>query len=94
MAVKYPSKSMLNMHCFCDNSDEARPLVWKHNNKRLGYIDKNGVKYRDKDGQKLKMARLVWIYFNGEIPEGKRVLHKNKNKLDNRIENLYIKGVT
>lgn len=92
MALKYEGRETLNKYCFYDIEEIPRPLVWKHNKERLGVIHKDGVKYKNKDGKYLKMERLVWIYFNGEVPEGKRVLHKNKNKLDNRIDNLYVKG--
>lgn len=33
-------------------------------------------------------ARLVWIWHNGPIPEGKLIDHINRNSLDDRIENL------
>jgi NTP pyrophosphatase (non-canonical NTP hydrolase) len=32
--------------------------------------------------------RVIWAYFNGEIPEGMEINHKNGFKDDNRIENL------
>ena len=32
--------------------------------------------------------RLVWIVFNGPIPEGMQVNHINEDKSDNRLENL------
>lgn len=32
--------------------------------------------------------RLVWIAFNGQIPEGLQVNHINEIKIDNRLENL------
>ena len=32
--------------------------------------------------------RLIWILCNGDIPDGLMIDHINRNKLDNRIENL------
>lgn len=34
--------------------------------------------------------RLVWEAFNGPIPPGMQVNHKNEDKLDNRLENLEV----
>lgn len=42
------------------------------------------------DGSVGLMKDFVWIYFNGDIPEGKEVKRKNGNIRDNRIENLYL----
>ena len=32
--------------------------------------------------------RLIWIYFNGDVPDGLQIDHINRIKYDNRIENL------
>lgn len=37
-----------------------------------------------------RVHRIVWIYFNQEIPEGLEVDHINTVRSDNRIENLRI----
>ena len=37
---------------------------------------------------KYRMHRLVWIYHNGAIPLGMEIDHINRDKHDNRIENL------
>lgn len=34
--------------------------------------------------------RLIWIYFFGDIPDEMEVDHINRNRLDNRIENLRV----
>lgn len=34
------------------------------------------------------LHRLIWVWHNGQIPEGLWVDHINQDKLDNRIENL------
>jgi len=36
----------------------------------------------------IREHRLIWLRANGEIPKGMIIHHINKNKLDNRIENL------
>ncbi len=45
-----------------------------------------------RDGKRVAAAahRLVWLYFNGTIPQGLTVNHKSKsgNKADNRPDNL------
>lgn len=38
----------------------------------------------------LRVHRLVWMTFNGEIPDHLEIDHINSNKLDNRLENLQL----
>lgn len=44
----------------------------------------------EKPGKKAtyKVHRLVYEAFNGKIPEGKQIDHINRNREDNRVENL------
>ena len=54
---------------------------------------KNGyrtVKLTNKDGKikQLYLHRLVYMAFNGEIPPGLEVSHKDCNRSNNRLENL------
>ena len=46
--------------------------------------------YRDVavEGKRYQVSRLIWQMHNGEIPEGMQIDHINRDKLDNRIENL------
>jgi len=39
-------------------------------------------------GTHILLHRAVWIYHNGEIPDGVEIDHINQNRRDNRIENL------
>lgn len=65
-----------------------------HNHKEVGservniygYIE---VKVAEPNRWKLK-HRIVWERTNGEIPKGYNVQFRNRDKLDCRIENLYL----
>lgn len=79
-------------------------LVWKdwnrshiHKNARFagdvaGYMCryKNGPSYYRLKvlGKNLLAHRIVWVLFNGEIPEGYVINHIDNNSLNNKIENL------
>lgn len=38
----------------------------------------------------VQAARVIWIHLNGPIPYGLQINHKDKNKKNNRIENLEV----
>lgn len=42
------------------------------------------------NGKTIRSHRAAWIYVNGHIPEGMDIDHINRNRKDNRIENLRI----
>lgn len=53
-----------------------------------GYIR---IGFKDYEINKIRLIqvnRLVWLAFNGPIPEGITINHKNGNKIDNRLDNL------
>lgn len=47
-------------------------------------------KFKCVDGKKrfVRRNRLIWYYFNGKIPEGLIVNHKDEDKKNNSIDNL------
>lgn len=49
---------------------------------RVGYTGNDGLWYRE------KCHRIVWEMHNGEIPEGMCIDHIDRNKLNNKIDNL------
>lgn len=55
-----------------------------------GYVTKFGYRrVRVRGSRRLVMEhRLVWESANGPIPSGMEIHHVNRNKLDNRLENL------
>lgn len=69
-------------------------LIWKikpSNRTNIGDIaGVIGRKYKQVQykGKLYKVHILVWILHNGEIPNKMQVDHIDKNKLNNRIENL------
>ncbi len=69
-------------------------LVWKSRSSRpdiegfvAGFADKRGYIYVKVDKKKLLAHRVVWLYHHGYWPENE-LDHINRNKSDNRIENL------
>lgn len=53
-----------------------------------GYVLSGGHRYLKFNNNHFAYHRLLWIYFNGEIPEGFEVDHIDCNKLNNCLENL------
>lgn len=39
-------------------------------------------------GKKRNATRIMWEAFNGKIPDGYRIIHKNKIRTDMRLDNL------
>jgi len=64
--------------------------------KELPYQFFNGDKFTLRDtgyygrslGDRKLMHRVVWEYHNGKIPKGYDVHHKDRDRTNNRIENL------
>jgi hypothetical protein len=41
-----------------------------------------------KNAKRFLEHKVIWMYYNGDIPDGFEIDHINQDKLDNRIENL------
>jgi hypothetical protein len=63
-------------------------LIRKSNNKVTGTLDESGYKRTKFKGISKTCHRLIWIWHNGEIPNGCVIDHIDHNRSNNRIENL------
>ena len=81
--IDYPNYSI---------TDDGR--VWSHiSNKWMKTIsDKRGYHRirlsKDGKAKTFLVHRLVWTSFNGTIPEGKEINHKDEDKTNNNLSNL------
>lgn len=56
--------------------------------KVAGSVDEKGYRIIGISGKPYKSHRIIWILYNGLIPEGMMIDHINNDPLDNRICNL------
>ncbi len=65
---------------------------WKWCSTSYGYAGRGVSKgSRSKGTLKIKgllMHRVIWEYFNGKIPDGFNIDHKDQNKLNNTLDNI------
>jgi hypothetical protein len=66
--------------------------IWnkRHAGKPLATIDGTGYIKTciGKERKQYLVHRLIWLYVFGEFPEGHHIDHKNRNRSDNRLDNL------
>ena len=76
------------------NIDKDKGIYSKSKKKWLkGKVKDNGyisVSLKCEDGlmHKFYYHRVIWEHFNGKIPKGYEINHKNEDKSDNRLSNL------
>jgi hypothetical protein len=98
MKIQHPTQSELkDMFDYCDgqliNRYTRSPRAVK--NTIAGSLVKSVGYYSVSiDGSRYQLSRLVWIYHNGDIPNGLLVDHINRDTHDNRIENLRLATYT
>lgn len=73
----------------------ANGQMYSHAKKRMlkGNVAKNGyvevlLKCIDGKRRKFQWHRVIYVYFNGAIPEGMQVNHIDENKQNNTLNNL------
>jgi hypothetical protein len=84
-ACNYPTQAeMLEIFDLIDGK-----LCRKSNGRPAAYFHKGTGRFVIKiKNRNLYLSRLIWIYANGDIPNEMCVDHINRNKTDNRLENL------
>lgn len=72
-------------------------LYWKVNKSKKTKIGQQAGSATDRgyrqiriNSKQYKEHRIIWIYFNGDIPDGMQIDHINMIRNDNRIENLRV----
>ena len=70
-------------------------LIWKTHLRKARYVGTvagtdgaDGYRTVCLDRRQQKLHRLIWIFFNGDIPDGFQIDHIDGDKHNNRIENL------
>jgi hypothetical protein len=71
------------------NLRKANILPYQYFDGEKFTIRNNGY-YGRTTGDRALMHRIIWQHHNGVIPEGFVIHHKNRDRTDNRIENLEI----
>ena len=75
-------------------------LIWKETRglakkgSKAGTVNSRGYRHIRVDNKFYQSHRLIWIYFNETLPERLVVDHINRNRTDNRIENLRLLTVS
>ena len=71
--------------------EERKPYIQSTNPKYgKGYAGVTVYVKMNGEACQYVLSNIVWVYFNGQIPEGYDVDHINDNPLDNRLENLQL----
>lgn len=89
---KYPSQAeLVEIFTYCDSGN----LYWKSHisngtdiSKPAGSLQKTGYIRIQINKSLFRLNRLIYIFHNGDIPEGLVIDHINDNISDNRIGNL------
>lgn len=75
-----------------EHIDVIRRFTWaaQKNNKKTTYfsVNTNILRYNGKQIQKLTLAQLIMILNFGYIPYGMEIDHKDRDPLNNRLDNL------
>lgn len=89
--MKHKRNYTFNFDGISFNKDDKRGMI-NNGEYKNGWISHNYisqcVKCSDGKWHIVGEHILKWVFFNGEIPEGYEIDHKNGDKQDNRLANL------
>ena len=66
----------------------VKQVPYKCNRNKYGYRQIKVRRYGESEQKNFMAHKFIWECFNGVIPEGKVINHKNDDKEDNRLCNL------
>lgn len=72
-----------------DYDPEAGEFISRKSGARVGWVDHRGYRRIKIGSRKYRAHRLAWFVTHGEWPSD-QIDHINRDKLDNRIENLRV----
>lgn len=82
-------QKLIDVKKFFDYKDGE--LYWKKTNrkgKKVGSMHPTGYMQAQWKGKHWQVHRLIWLWHGNELKEGYEIDHINRNRTDNRIENL------
>lgn len=62
-------------------------FLYNNPSKSNGYV-RVSLWCKDQKARVFLLHRVIWFYFNGEIPKGLEINHKDENKTNNSLDNL------
>ena len=90
-SLKIPIDELKKEFYWCENSKALKrktSIQGQARNSLIGCRKSDGRKSVGFKSKEYLYSRVVWTWFNGEIPEGMIVDHINQDPSDDRLENL------
>lgn len=93
-ALDVPVGKPSNWSDLFDYDDITGVLTHKANGREAGWVKPDGTRKLKVSGKSYLAHYVVWEMFNGEVPKGFIVNHKDSDRRNNVIENLELVSKT